>query len=38
MLAGFVDNKNQMDTAVKAASAVPGVEKVVNNLRLKSAP
>ncbi|WP_151638494.1 BON domain-containing protein [Noviherbaspirillum aerium] len=38
MLAGFVDSKQQIDTAVAAASAVPGVDKVVNNLRLKSAP
>lgn len=38
MLAGFVDSKQQMDTAVAAATAVTGVEKVINNLRLKSAP
>ncbi|MEC4723161.1 BON domain-containing protein [Noviherbaspirillum sp. CPCC 100848] len=38
LLAGFVDSKQQIDTAVAAASAVPGVDKVVNSLRLKSAP
>jgi len=37
-LAGFADNKKEIDAAVKAASRVPGVDKVVNNLRVKSAP
>lgn len=38
MLAGFVDSRQQIDKAVAATSAVPGVDKVVNSLRLKSAP
>lgn len=37
-LAGFLDSSQQIDKAVVAARAVPGVEKVVNNLRVKSAP
>lgn len=34
-LAGFLDNEQQIRAAVQAASKVPGVTKVVNNLQLK---
>jgi hyperosmotically inducible protein len=37
-LSGFVDSQQQMQTAVQAASRVPGVTKVDNNMRLKSRP
>jgi osmotically-inducible protein OsmY len=35
-LAGFVDNEQQKRNAGQAAMRVPGVEKVFNNLQLKS--
>ena len=35
-LAGFVDNEQQVRTAVQAADKVPGVNKVVSNLQIKS--
>ena len=35
-LAGFVDNEQQKRTAGQAAMRVSGVEKVFNNLQLKS--
>lgn len=34
-LAGFVDNQQQARAAVQAASRVPGVEQVKNNLQIK---
>jgi hyperosmotically inducible protein len=34
-LAGFVDNEQQRRNAGQAATRVPGVEKVFNNLQLK---
>lgn len=37
-LAGFVDNEQQKRNAGQAAMRVAGVEKVFNNLRLKSQP
>jgi len=37
-LAGFVDNEEQKRKAEQAAKKVPGVEKVFNNLQLKSKP
>lgn len=35
-LSGFVDSQAQAQAAVRAASQVPGVQKVDNNLKLKS--
>jgi osmotically-inducible protein OsmY len=35
-LSGFVDSQTQAQAAARAASQVPGVQKVDNNLRLKS--
>lgn len=37
-LAGFVDSEQQRNTAAKAAMAVPGVSRVINNLELKKRP
>lgn len=37
-LAGFVDSDKEKQTAGQAAQRVPGVEKVFNNLQLKSKP
>lgn len=37
-LSGFVNDEQQMRAASQAAQAVPGVEKVFNNLLLKSKP
>jgi len=34
-LAGFVDNERQARDAVQAATKVSGVDKVINNLRVK---
>lgn len=34
-LSGFVDNKQQVDQAGRAAKRVAGVEKVINNLQVK---
>ncbi len=34
-LAGFVDNEKQARDAVQAATRVAGVDKVINNLRVK---
>lgn len=34
-LSGFVDSEQQIGAAGQAAMRVPGVDKVVNNLRLK---
>lgn len=36
-LAGFVDNRQQSDAAVKAAKSVEGVKDVKNNLQIKPA-
>lgn len=37
-LSGFVDSEQQIRAASQAAQAVPGVEKVFNNLLVKSKP
>lgn len=37
-LSGFVNSEQQISSATQAAQAVPGVEKVFNNLLLKSKP
>lgn len=34
-LSGFVDNKQQANEAVRSATNVAGVEKVINNLEVK---
>ncbi len=36
-LAGFVDNREQINAAVKAAKGVEGVKEVKNNLQIKPA-
>lgn len=37
-LAGFVDNAQQVAEATRVAAGVPGVDKVVNNLQVKTRP
>jgi osmotically-inducible protein OsmY len=36
-LAGFLDNRAEINTAVKAANGVEGVKEVKNNLQIKAA-